>query len=227
MVNSQDKVLIVGPSWVGDMVIAHSLIQTVAKGDRPARVSVLAPTSIAPLLSRMPEVAETIVTPFIHGRLQLSARWRLARTIRQMGFGQAIILPGSLKAALIPFLAGIPQRTGFLGEKRYGFLNDIRSFNPQQTPLAVSRFVQLGLPAESPLKLDYPPPHLTSEPDRAAQVLQSIGFDLLDLPTLVLCPGAEFGPAKRWPTQSFTAVAKSKVAEGWQVCGSSGIVQTN
>ena len=165
MVNSQDKVLIVGPSWVGDMVIAHSLIQTVAKGDRPARVSVLAPTSIAPLLSRMPEVAETIVTPFIHGRLQLSARWRLARTIRQMGFGQAIILPGSLKAALIPFLAGIPQRTGFLGEKRYGFVNDIRSFNPQQTPLAVSRFVQLGLPAESPLKLDYPPPHLTSEPD--------------------------------------------------------------
>ncbi len=116
MVNSQDKVLIVGPSWVGDMVIAHSLIQIVAKGDRPARVSVLAATSIAPLLSRMPEVAQTIVTPFIHGRLQLSARWRLARTIRQMGFRQAIILPGSLKAALIPFLAGIPQRTGFLGE---------------------------------------------------------------------------------------------------------------
>jgi len=217
MVNSQDKVLIVGPSWVGDMVIAHSLIQIMTEGDRPARVSVLAPTLMAPLLARMPEVAETIVTPFIHGRLQLSARWRLARTIRQMGFGRAIILPGSLKAALIPFLAGIPQRTGFLGEKRYGFLNDIRSFNPQQTPLAVSRFVQLGLPAESPLKLDYPSPRLTSEPGRAAQVLQSIGFDVLDQPALVLCPGAEFGPAKRWPAQSFAAVAKSKVAEGWQV----------
>ena len=115
MVDSQDKVLIVGPAWVGDMVIAHSLIQIVAEGDRPARVSVLAPTLMAPLLARMPEVAETIVTPFIHGRLQLSARWRLARTIRQMGFGRAIILPGSLKAALVPFLAGIPQRIGFLG----------------------------------------------------------------------------------------------------------------
>jgi heptosyltransferase-2 len=77
--------------------------------------------------------------------------------------------------------------------------------------------VQLGLPAESPLKLDYPSPRLTSEPDRAAQVLQSIGFDVLDQPALVLCPGAEFGPAKRWPAQSFAAVAKSKVSEGWQV----------
>ncbi len=84
MANSQDKVLIVGPAWVGDMVIAHSLIQIVTEGDRPARVSVLAPTLMAPLLARMPEVTETIVTPFIHGRLQLSARWRLARTIRQM-----------------------------------------------------------------------------------------------------------------------------------------------
>jgi len=216
MTDVRDKVLIVGPSWVGDMVMAHGLVQVLA-ADGPARLSVLAPAFMASLLTRMPGVTDTIKTPFVHGRLQMRERWRMAVEIRQLGFDRAIVLPRSFKAALVPFLARIPRRTGFLGEKRYGLLNDIRSFDALQAPLEAVRFAQLGPPHYTSVPVDCPQPRLTGNPAGAASILKRIGYNPIDKPILVLCPGAEFGPAKRWPIEYFSKVAETKRDEGWQV----------
>ncbi len=216
MADVQDKVLVVGPSWVGDMIMAHSLVQIVAAA-QPARLSVLAPEFMSSLLSRMPGVTDAITTPFAHGRLQMRERWRIAARIRQVRFDRAIILPGSFKAALVPFLARIPQRVGFLGEKRYGLINDIRSIDLLRVPLATSRFAQLGLPSDTAAPLDYPPPRLNSQPQRVAKLLNEMGYVAVEKPILALCPGAEFGPAKRWPIEHYARVGQTKRNEGWQV----------
>jgi hypothetical protein len=87
--------------------------------------------------------------PLGHGQLDLPTRWRLGRTLAKVGYDQAIVLPGSMKSALIPWFAGIAQRTGFRGEMRFGLLNDLRTLNAQRLPKTVQRFVALGLPADA------------------------------------------------------------------------------
>jgi heptosyltransferase-2 len=169
-----------------------------------------------PLLRRMPEVSEAIPSPFGHGELELAARWRLSRRLSQRGYDQSIVLPNSFKSALIPRLAGIRVRTGYAGEFRYPLLNDARRLDEQALPLMVERYAALAdLPGvkfvRTPLAL-----HLrVFEPARAALRAR---LDLTsDASVAVLCPGAEYGPAKRWPSAYFADLARRLAHEGWQV----------
>ncbi|MBF0155464.1 MAG: lipopolysaccharide heptosyltransferase II, partial [Magnetococcales bacterium] len=156
--DASQPVLVVGPSWVGDMVLAHSLFK-VLQARRPGVViDVLAPPWSRPLLERMPEVRHALDLPLGHGVLGLGVRYRLGRQLRERGYGQAILLPNSLKSALVPFWANIARRTGFLGEGRFGLLNDIRPLDRARLPRTVDRFVALGLdPGEAlPSPLPFP-----------------------------------------------------------------------
>lgn len=197
------KILIVGPAWVGDMVMAQCLFKLL----QPAVIDVLAPAWSLPLLARMSEVANTIVLPFGHGELNLRGRYRLGKALRANHYDQAIVLPNSFKSALIPWFAQIPVRTGWMREMRYGLLNDYRKLDKNKYPLMIERFMALGLDANAALPKDYPMPHL--------QV--SLKENHSSLPILALCPGAEFGPAKRWPEKYYAEVANAKLAEGWRV----------
>ena len=138
------KILIVGPSWVGDMMMAQTLFLLLHQHHENLQLDVLAPSWSLPLLSRMPEVNQAIVSPFAHGELALRKRYQLAKSLRAKQYDQAIVLPNSLKSALIPFLAKIPKRTGWLGEKRYGLLNDIRHLDKDALPKMVQRFAALA-----------------------------------------------------------------------------------
>lgn len=144
--SSAKRVLIVGPSWVGDMVMAQSLFKVLRQQRPGIELDVLAPAWSRPITERMPEVAASIDMPVGHGKVMLKARWRLARQLTARGYDQAIVLPNSLKSALIPAFAGIPVRTGWRGEWRYGLLNDIRVLDPDCFPLMVDRFVALAYP---------------------------------------------------------------------------------
>ncbi|GMG87876.1 lipopolysaccharide heptosyltransferase II [Biformimicrobium ophioploci] len=219
MSSSQQKhpsrILIVGPSWVGDMVMAQSLFIQLKQLHPEALIDVLAPAWSRPLLERMPEVHASIEMPVGHGKLDLGKRRRLGHWLRQHNYDQAILLPNSLKSALVPFFAGIPLRTGWRGEMRYGLLNDIRLLNKQRYPLMVQRFVALALPPGAALPEALPRPALVAQ-DRFEALAQEFGLNR-ERPVLALCPGAEFGPAKRWPEAHYAEVAASKIAEGWQV----------
>lgn len=210
-----ESILIVGPAWIGDMVMAQALFKALRSTRPDAAIDVLAPGWSLPLLARMPEVRRGIEMPLGHGRLDLGTRYRLGRQLRQQHYSQSILLPNSLKSALVPWFAGIPRRTGWRGEMRYGLLNDLRVLDKQRYPLMVERFVALAYAPAAPLPDRLPRPALTVDAAATAPLLQEFGLE--GAPFLALCPGAEFGPAKRWPESHYAAVAVAMLRRGWRV----------
>jgi len=211
------RILVVGPSWVGDMVMAQSLFKALRERDPAVCIEVLAPQWSLPLLNRMPEVTAAIPLPFGHGELALGARWELGRTLRERSYRQAILLPNSFKSALIPFFAGIPQRTGWRGEWRYGLLNEVHHLDRQHYPMTVQRFVALAYPPAWVGRLPIPRPLLRVEGPCVDDALRQLHLARSDRPLLALCPGAEYGPAKRWPAQYYGELASRMLRAGWDV----------
>lgn len=210
---STQKILIIGPSWVGDMVLAHSLFQVLKLQNPNVLIDVAAPSWTLPLLDRMPEVNLGIALPFKHGELALFERIKFGRALKNEGYTQAILLVNSLKSAIMPFAAGIAKRTGFLGELRYGLLNDIRTLNKSQLPRTVDRFVAL---ADDKI-VDIPHPRLIANRDNALSVLAHHHLGEPTQKILGLCPGAEYGDAKRWPAEYYAEVASTALDKGWAV----------
>ena len=193
MINS----LVIAPQWIGDAVMTEPLLRRLAA--RGERLTVGALPWVAPVYRAMPQVAEVIEFPFAHGGLQFKARRGIAKRIEGQ-FGKAYVLPNSLKSALLPFLAGIPERTGYLGETRVGLLTH-RLKNLKTKPPMVAFYSALS--GETGLEADRPRLHIGAA-DIAA-TLQALG-----LPPggyIVFAPGAEFGPAKRWPASHFSELA--------------------
>lgn len=217
-INRPKQILVVGPAWVGDMVMTHSLFQVLKLQNPAATIDVLAPTWSLGLLERMPEVSRVWISAFGHGELKLRARYQLGKQLRAERYDQVIFIPNSLKSALVPFFAHIPQRTGFYGEwPRRLWLNDGRALDKKRWPLMVQRFASLGLPADKSLPDPLPWPKLTTNSVKLAATLQKYELSPPQNRLLVMAPGAEFGPSKRWPTRYFAEVAKAKIQEGWEV----------
>lgn len=213
----KDKVLVIGPAWVGDMILAQSLFKLL-KQERPGvQIDVAAPDWTLPLLERMPEVRAGIALPFRHGKLDLRVRIRIGRELRKHGYTQSILLTNSLKSAIVPFCARIPQRTGFPGEIRYGLLNDIRPLDKQKLPRTVDRFAALALAPGEEIPAQLPQPMLSASRQGAIAALARLGHGVPHVPVLALCPGAEYGPAKRWPAGYFAEVANQALAQEWEV----------
>lgn len=211
------RILIVGPAWVGDMVMAQSLFKLIKQQNKEAVIDVLAPAWTFSLLSRMPEVNEALDLPLARGEFNLRKRYQLGKALRQKKYDQAIILPNSFKSALIPWFARIPKRTGWLGECRYLVLNDPRRLDKKRYPLMIEQFMALGVPSSAALTNPYPYPHFQVIEGEAQKVIDKYNLKVSDRPILALCPGAAYGPSKRWPEEYFAAVAKQKIAEGWDV----------
>ena len=210
------RCLVVGPSWVGDMVMAQSLFIALKQRFPDLAIDVLAPAWSKPMLAAMPQVRDAIEMPLQHGELALATRYRLGKQLRAQQYDWAIVLPRSLKAALVPFWAKIPVRTGYKGEMRYGLLNDIRPLDKSVLTMTVQRFVTLGLPKEAALPPAIEAPRLqVSVAECAAVRQQFLGNTTQRI--LALCPGAEYGGAKRWPAEYFAAVAQHWIAQGGQV----------
>jgi len=214
---SPPKILVLGPAWVGDMVLAQSLFKTLKLAHPECTIDVAAPAWTLPLIERMPEINKGIALPFKHGQFALFERIKFGRSLRHQGYTQAIILTNSFKSAILPFAAKIPQRTSFLGEMRYGLINDIRPLDKEKLPRTVDRFVSLGLPLNADLPANLPNPTLTADTENALANLQKLGVAAPTNKVLGLCPGAEYGEAKRWPAEYYAEVAREALNKGWQV----------
>lgn len=197
------------------MVMAQSLFKALKRRDPEPLIDVLAPGWSRPLLERMSEVADAIDMPVGHGRLALKARWRLGHALRERRYDQAILLPNSFKSALVPFWAAIPRRTGWLGELRYGLLNDARRLDQRRLTMTVQRFVALAHPPDFEGVPEIPVPELRVDAAAAQAALAELGLAKDGRPVLALCPGAEYGPAKRWPEAHYGELARAMLAQGW------------
>ena len=208
------RVLIVAPSWVGDAVLTHPLLVRLKERHPNAAIDVLAPAWALAVFRRMPEVAATLALPFGHGDLRLGERRRFAKTLP--AYDQAIVLPNSLKSALVPWHAGIPVRTGYRGEMRYGLLNDVRRLDKVALPLIVERFAALAQPPGEPFARPLPEPRLRVDAAARAATLAKLSLDM-SRPIAAFAPGAEYGPAKRWPAEHFVSLGRTLMARGYQV----------
>ncbi|MSQ58855.1 MAG: lipopolysaccharide heptosyltransferase II [Betaproteobacteria bacterium] len=209
------KILVVGPSWVGDTVLAQPLFQRLHERHGSLTLDVLGPPWTLPLLKRMPQVNAALANPFGHGELALVKRWKIGRSLRAGLYDQAIVLPNSLKSAIVPWAARIERRTGFVGEMRHGLLNDARVLDKRALPLMVERFVALaGEEFGEPKALA--PLHLRVSGENQRKVLSRLNLDT-ERPIACLCPGAEYGPAKRWPAEHFASLARELSQRGFQV----------
>lgn len=210
------RYLIVGPSWVGDMVMAQSLFMRLRAQRPSATIDVLAPTWSKPLLERMPEVRRSIVMPLGHGEFKLRSRLALGKSLRGY-YDHAIVLPNSWKSALVPAWAGVPRRSGYRGEHRYGLLNDLRRLNQRRLPMTVQRYVALATEADAVMPPTFENPRLSVSIEGVEAALARLQLTRPQVPLLALCPGAEYGSAKRWPTEHFVAVAQHWLEQGGQV----------
>jgi heptosyltransferase-2 len=189
---------------------------TIKEQQPNCQIDVLAPQWSFPLLERMPEVTDAIEMPLTHGQFGWGLRKTIGKQLQARHYDQAILLPNSWKSALIPFFAKIPLRTGFLGEMRRGLLNDVRTLDKQRLSMTVQRFVALGLTKNAPIPEQFPIPKLTIQQDTQIVVASKFAVTVNDK-ILALCPGAEYGPAKRWPVAYYAEIARQKIEQGWQV----------
>jgi heptosyltransferase-2 len=218
MSSSEPRILIIAPSWVGDAVLAEPL--TVLLKERYPRgvIDVFAPAWCAPVYARMRYIHRVIENPLLHGPLNWRQRKQLAQSLAVTGYTHAFVLPNSWKSALIPYFAKIPQRIGYTGEARFKLLNDRRVLRPEIFPRLVDRFAALAYPAETaPDKIRAPAPVLAPQRDSQRAALDALHLSVSPTPVAVFCPGAEYGPAKRWPPEYFAELAQRLIHEGFAV----------
>ncbi|MDD3265735.1 MAG: lipopolysaccharide heptosyltransferase II [Burkholderiales bacterium] len=212
---SKYKILIVAPAWVGDMVMGQTLLKLLKNryGDN-CQIDVLVNDWAKDVAKRMPEVTQVFLNPFKHGEFGLMNRIKLGLSLRKERYDQTFVLPNSLKSAIIPFFAGIKRRTGFVGEMRYGLLNDVYKLDKEALPLMIDRFCALANDGKKPAKIDYPA--FSIDKDNQQNILNKFGL-ALDKPIVCICPAAEYGPAKRWPTKHFATLTQMLSSKGYQV----------
>ena len=202
------RTLVISPNWIGDAVMAQPLLQLLRRQHPDRPIDVLAPTWVAPVWRAMTEVDSVIDAPFRHGALQLGERLRVARQLRQRGYVTAYVLPNTFKFAMIPWLAGIPKRVGYVGEMRYGLLNRIHRQDLEKPRPMVAFYAALAdAPSNQVVTLaTLPRPTLSVPSDQIAAALKQAGLQATRA-LIVFAPGAEFGSAKRWPTAYFAELA--------------------
>lgn len=188
------------------MVMAQTLFSLLKQREPERDLDVLAPAWSLPIVARMPEIRAGIAAETAHGEIGLGKRRRIARELRPAGYDRAIVLPRSFKAALIPWFAGIPVRTGFRGESRFVLVNDVRPFDREVLDQTVKRFAALGLEPGEELPLALPYPALDVSADNQERCIAELGLET-DRPVIAMMPGAEYGPAKCWPLENFADLA--------------------
>jgi len=210
------KALIVAPSWIGDTIMAQPLFVRLHARHPDLQLDALAPSWVAPVLQRMDEIREVVDSPFGHGQLSLQKRWRLARELAGRNYDAVYVLPNSLKSALLPFMAGIPKRVGFTGESRVGLINVRHTLDKAALPLMVERFAQLAEAPGTALPRPISHPKIRSTATDQARTLAELG---LERPPRIaaFCPGAEYGPAKRWPARHFATLAQQLAGAGYAI----------
>ena len=217
-------VLIVPYVWIGDFVRCHSVVRLLKAQDPDRPVDIVASTLCAPLADYMPGVRQAIVADLPRRRLGLGLQVRLARELRRQGYGQALVMSRKWKAALAPWLAGIPRRTGFVGEARVGLINDLRP-GERQLPRIIDQMGALALPKDATLPTDWPLPELKVPAAEIEAWRLNNRLETGKGPVVTLSPGA-VGAGKAWPPEFYARLAQAMVRDGAAVWVLGGPAET-
>ena len=210
---SGERVLVIAPSWVGDAILSEPLIANLRNAAGTSfEIDVVAPPWCGPVYARMRGIARIIDAPAAHGEFALRQRRRLGIALRERGYSRAYVLPNTWKSALVPWFARIPVRIGYVGEARHGLLTQPRRLDTRAMPQLVTRYAALASPAGTSPR-EPPAPVLVPNAANLAAAMNAMALDRSH-DVAILCPGAEYGPAKRWPVEYFADLARRLRADG-------------
>lgn len=220
----QPPILLIPYQWIGDFVRCHSVVRVLRERYPGRAIDVLTTPLCAPLLDYMPGARKGIIAEIPRGTLPVGLIRELAGRLRAERYGTALVMPRTWKAALAPFLASIPERVGFVGEMRFGLINDLR-FGERQLPRMIDQCASLALPRGAVHPVQWPLPQLVVPDEEVAAWRAGKGLPDDGRPTVALCPGA-VGPGKRWPTRSYAGLAQALTARGCSVWVLGGPAET-
>src|SRR5262245_15859215 len=212
---ADNPILIVPYMWIGDFVRCHTVVRLLRERFPSRPIDMLATTTVAPLIDYMPGVRKGIIVDLPRGRLALGQQRNLAARLRAEDFSQALIMPRTWKSALAPFLAGIPVRTGFAGEFRFGLLNDVR-FGEKKLPRMIDQMGALALPNAAALPSEWPLPELRVPAQELESWRTQRGLANDARPVVTLSPGA-VGAGKAWPAGHYARLAAALAKDGASV----------
>jgi heptosyltransferase-2 len=208
-------VLIVPFVWIGDFVRCHSVVRLLRAQDPDRPVDMVSSTLCAPIADYMPGVRKVLISDQPRKRLGWAIQQDLAARLRSEGYGQALVMSRKWKAALAPWLAGIPVRTGFAGEARFGLINDMR-WGERRLPRMIDQMGTLALPKNAALPADWPLPQLQVPAEELAPWRDQRGLKADGRPVVTLSPGA-VGPGKAWPPGHYAELARALTHDGASV----------
>ena len=208
-------VVIIPYVWIGDFVRCHSVVKLLRAKNPDRPIDIVSSTLCAPLADYMPGVRRAIVIDLPRGQLGLALQRKLARLLQEQKYGQAIVMSRKWKAALPPWLAGIPLRTGFAGEFRFGLLNDVR-LGERKLPRMIDQMGALALPKDAPIPAEWPLPELKIPGQEVATWIAQRGLAEEKRPIVTLSPGA-VGAGKAWPARHYAELARALTADGVSV----------
>jgi heptosyltransferase II len=208
-------ILIIPYVWIGDFVRCHSVVKLLRAQSPERPVDIVSSTLCAPLANYMPGIRQAIVIDLPRRRLGVALQRQLADRLREGRYAQALVMSRKWKAALAPWLAGIPLRTGFAGEFRFGLLNDVR-FGERKLPRMIDRMGALALPKDARLPPEWPLPELKVPPDELAAWREQRGLAADGRPIVTLSPGA-VGAGKAWLAAHYGTLARALTNDGASV----------
>ena len=203
---ADNPILIVPYMWIGDFVRVHSVVRLLKLRWPNRPIDLLTSSLCAPILDYLPGVRKGIIADLPRRRLPFAQYAALGKQLAREHYGTALIMPRTWKAALAPFLAGIPERTGFTGEFRFLLVNDMR-FGERSLERMIDCFVTLALPKNGVLPATYPLPEIAVPAAEQENWLSRNGLRQTGRPVVALAPGA-VGPGKAWPVQNYAALAR-------------------
>jgi heptosyltransferase-2 len=211
------SILIIAPNWIGDAVSTQPLLANLKVLYPDSKIDILASHWVAPIYRACSEVHEVIEAKFEHKKLQWSLRKKLAKELEAKNYQACLVLPNSFKSALIPWIANIPFRIGYRGEMRFGLINSALD-NPSKVnrPPMVEHYSALSELLKDGESLPFA--QLAPKLNVSTAAKQSVENKLQSANIIgdfiyVMCPGAEYGPTKRWPTEHFAVLAQKLIAE--------------
>jgi heptosyltransferase-2 len=208
-------ILIVPYVWIGDFVRCHSVVKLLRASAPERPVDIVSSTLCAPLADYMPGIRQALVIDLPRRRLGLPQQRQLTSRLREKHYAQALVMSRKWKAALAPFLAGIPLRTGFAGEARFGLINDVR-FGERKLPRMIDQMGALALPKDAALPVEWPLPELKVPAGEVARWRAQRGLTAEGRPIVTLSPGA-VGAGKAWPPGHYAALARALTDDGASV----------
>lgn len=209
---SDNPILIVPYMWIGDFVRVHSIIQLLNLRWPSRPIDLLTSSLCAPILDYLPGVRKGIVADLPRRRLPLAQYCELGKRLAHEHYGTALIMPRTWKAALAPFLASIPERTGFAGEFRLGLINDMR-FGERKLERMIDCFVALASPKNTVIPEPYPLPRIEVPAAEIESWLARNALRKSGRPVVAMAPGA-VGPGKAWPAQNYAELARQLTEQG-------------